>query len=48
MSIKTSNAKSLDENQLPGRIADMVMHNRDYGAELLKEDSAIGLFPELA
>lgn len=42
MSIKTSNAKSLDENQLLERIADMVMHNRDYGAKLLKEDSVIG------
>lgn len=48
MSIKTSDVKNLNEKQLLGRIADMVMRNREYGAELLRENSVIGLFPELA
>lgn len=47
MSIKTSDVKNLDEKQL-GRIADMVMRNREYGAELLRQNSVAGLFPELA
>lgn len=40
--------KNLDEKQLLGRIADMVICNREYGVELLKENSVAGLFPELA
>lgn len=48
MFVKINNVKSIDEKQLLGRIADMVMRNREYGADLLKENSVAGLFPELA
>jgi len=37
MFVKTNNVKSIDEKQLLRRIADMVMWNREYGADLLEE-----------